>query len=140
MYPLTALHFEVDWLDGTTNFSEVSGLTMEREVIEYRGGGDAASYVSKVPGLNKFTNVTLKRGIVSAQAGAGLYAWFASTPVERRTVTVTLLNEERDPVMSWKLHQAFPAKLEGPGLKGVGNEVAIESLEVCCESIVVEAS
>ena len=142
-YPLTTLHFEVSWGDSqnTSNFSEVSGLTMEAEVVEYRGGADKMLTTRKQPGLKKFSNVTLKRGIVPAESGTGLFDWYRSITagaVARRDVTVSLLNEERTPVMTWKIQSAWPVKIEGPGLKATGTEVAIESIEFACEGISIE--
>lgn len=142
-YPMTTLHFEVSWGDSqnTSNFSEVSGLTMEAEVIEYRGGADRALSVRKQPGLKKFSNVTLKRGIVPAEAANGLFDWYntiVAGSVKRRDVTVSLLNEARKPVMTWKIQAAWPVKIEGPGLKSTGTEIALESVEFACESIAIE--
>lgn len=143
MYPMTTLNFEVSWGDSqnTSSFSEVSGLTLEAESIEYRGGADRSQSVRKIPGLKKFGNVTLKRGIAPAEAGNGLYEWYNTIQggtVGRRVVTVSLLNEERKPVMTWKIQSAWPVKIEGPGLKATGNEIAIESVEFACEGISVE--
>ncbi|MBO3741815.1 phage tail protein [Actinoplanes flavus] len=144
MYPLSTLHFVVDWGDqerGTTSFSEVSGLTLEAEVIEYRGGADLQFSTHKQPGLRKFSNVTLKRGIAPAEAGNGLFRWYNSITVgavERRDVSISLLNEVSEPVMTWKIKAAWPVKLEGPGLKSTGTDVAIESLEFACEGIEIE--
>ena len=78
MYPMTALHFAVSWGDSqnTSSFSEVSGLTVEAEVVEYRGGADPQLSTRKMPGLKKFSNVTLKRGIAPAEAGNGLFDWY----------------------------------------------------------------
>jgi phage tail-like protein len=142
-YPLTTLHFEVSWGDSqnTSSFSEVSGLTMEAEVVEYRGGADKALSTRKLPGLKKFSNVTLKRGIMPAEAGNGLFEWYNTVvagSVARRDVTVSLLNEERTPVMTWKIQGAWPVKIEGPGLKSTGTDVAVESAELACESIAIE--
>ncbi|MDT9694968.1 MULTISPECIES: phage tail protein [unclassified Streptomyces] len=143
MYPMTTLHFAVSWGDTqqTSSFSEVSGLTMEAEVIEYRGGADPQFSTRKQPGLRKFSNVTMKRGIAPTEAGNGLFEWYNSITigsVDRRDVTVSLLNEERDPVMTWKIREAWPVKLEGPGLKSTGTDVAIESVEFACEGILIE--
>jgi len=145
MYPMTTLHFEVSWGDSqnTSSFSEVSGLTMEAEVVEYRGGADKQLSTRKQPGLKKFSNVTAKRGIAPAEAGTGLFDWYNSIVagnVARRDVTVSLLNEERKPVMTWKIKEAWPVKLEGPGLKSTGTDVAIESVEFACEGIEIEAA
>ena len=60
--------------------------------------------------------------------------------IERRDLTIMLLNEEHIPVMIWKVKQAFPVKLEGPSLKASGNEVAIESVELAHEGFSVEAA
>jgi phage tail-like protein len=145
MYPMTTLHFEVSWQDSqnTTSFSEVSGLTMEAELVEYRGGADLQLATRKQPGLKKVGPVTLKRGIAPAEAGNGLYEWFNTIiagDVQRRTVTVSLLNEERTPAMTWKIRDAWPTKIEGPGLKSTGTDVAIESVEFACEAIEIEVA
>ncbi len=145
MYPLTTLHFHVSWGDSqnTSSFSEVSGLTMEADAVDYRGGDDKSLSVMKIPGLRKYGNVTFKRGIVPAESGAGLVDWYSSISagsVDRRTVTVSLLNEERKPVMTWKIRNAWPVKIEGPGLKGSGNEIAIESMEIVHEGVEVEVA
>lgn len=145
MYPMTTLHFAVSWGDSqnTSSFSEVSGLTMESEIVEYRGGDDPQLSTRKQPGLKKFSNVTLKRGIAPAEAGNGLFDWYNTIlggTVSRRNVTVSLLNEERDPVMTWKIKEAWPVKIEGPGLKSTGTDVAIESVEFACEGIDIEVA
>ncbi len=101
------------------------------------------STTTKQPGLKKFSNVTLKRGIAPAEAGNGLFEWYNSIlagTVQRRSVTVSLLNEARDPVMTWKIKEAWPVKLEGPGLKSTGTDVAIESVEFACEGIEIEVA
>lgn len=145
MYPMTSLHFQVSWGDSenTSSFSEVSGLTMEAEAIEYRDGTDLSLTARKIPGLKKYGNVSLKRGIMPAVAGNGLYEWYATIQagtVARRPVLISLLNEKHDPVMTWKIKDAWPVKLEGPGLNATGNEIAIEALEFVCEGVEIELS
>jgi phage tail-like protein len=139
-YPMTALHFRVTWGDSknTMSFSEVSGLTLESEPIEYRDGDDITLTVRKIPGLRKYGNVTLKRGIVAAQNG--FWEWWntiQSGTVTRRPVTVSLLNEAHAPVMTWEIQQAWPVKVEGPSFNAKGNEVAIETLEFAHEGMKV---
>jgi phage tail-like protein len=142
---MTSLHFKVSWGDSenTMSFSEVSGLTMEAEAIEYRVGDDKSLTVRKIPGLKKFGNVSLKRGIMPAVSGNGMYEWYDSIQagtVLRRQVLISLLNEKREEVMSWKIKAAWPVKLEGPGLNATGNEIAIESLEFANEGVEIELS
>lgn len=142
---MTSLHFEVKWGDSqnTSSFSEVSGLTMEAEVVEYRGGADVSLTVRKQPGLQKFGNVTFKRGVAPKEAGNGLFEWvstIAAGTVARRPVTVSLLNEAHEPVMTWTLRNAWPVKVEGPGLNATGNEIAIETMELAHEGVSVQVS
>jgi phage tail-like protein len=145
MYPMTSLHFQVSWGDSknTSSFSEVSGLTMEAEVIEYRDGTDVSLTTRKTPGLKKYGNVSLKRGIMPAESGNGLYEWYNTIKagtVARRPVTISLLNEQHEPVMTWKIKDAWPVKVEGPGLNATGNEIAIETLEFVHEGLDIEVA
>jgi phage tail-like protein len=135
-YPLPVFHFTVQWGGTRIGFSEVSGLTQENQAIEYRDGSFPEYSSIKMPGLRTFSNVTLKRGIVKADND--FFKWLSTiklNQVERRDVVVSLLNENHEPVMTWKVHNAFPVKVEGPGLKASGNEVAIESIEIAHEGL-----
>lgn len=135
-YPLPVFHFTVQWGGTRIGFSEVAGLTQENQAIEYRDGSFPEYSSIKMPGLRKFTNLTLKRGIVKADND--FFQWLSTiklNTVERRDIVVSLLNENHEPVMTWKAHNAFPVKVEGPGLKASGNEVAIESIELAHEGL-----
>jgi phage tail-like protein len=135
-YPVPVFHFTVQWGGTRIGFSEVSGLTQENQAIEYRDGSFPEYSSIKMPGLRKFSNVTLKRGIVKADND--FFKWLSTiklNQVERRDVVISLLNESHEPVMTWKIHNAFPVKVEGPGLKATGNEVAIESIEIAHEGL-----
>lgn len=135
-YPLPVFHFTVQWGGSRIGFSEVTGLTQENQAIEYRDGSFPEYSSIKMPGLRKFSNVTLKRGIVKADND--FFKWLSTiklNQVERRDVVVSLLNENHEPVMTWKIQNAFPVKVEGPGLKASGNEVAIESIEIAHEGL-----
>lgn len=138
-YPLPVFHFIVNWGGTQVGFSEVSGLNIESQVIEYRDGASPEYSSRKMPGLKKFANITLKRGIMKSDNE--FFLWLNTTKlntVERRDLTISLLNEEHAPVMTWKVNNAFPVKVEGPGLKATGNEVAIESIELAHEGLSVE--
>lgn len=135
-YPLPVFHFSVQWGGTRIGFTEVSGLTQEVQAIEYRDGNFNEYSAIKMPGLRKFTNITLKRGIVKADND--FFKWLSTVKlntVERRDLVIALLNEEHQPVMVWKAHNAFPVKVEGPALKATGNEVAIESIELAHEGL-----
>lgn len=140
-YPLPVFHFQVEWGGENLGFSEVGGLTMETQPIEYRDGLSPQYSSIKMSGIPKYSNITLKRGII-AQDGE-FFNWINQTALnkpERRDIVISLLNEEHSPVMTWKVKNAWPVKLEGPGLKATGNEVAIESLELAHEGLTVEAA
>jgi phage tail-like protein len=138
-YPLPVFHFQVEWGGTNIGFSEVSGLNIETQLIEYRDGASPEYSSIKMPGIPKYGNITLKRGIVPDDNE--FFDWLNTTSlnkVERRDLTISLLNEAHEPVMSWKAKNAFPVKIEGAGLKATGNEVAIESIEVAHEGLMIE--
>lgn len=135
-YPLPVFHFTVSWGGTRVGFSEVGGLNQENQAIEYRDGSFPEYSSIKMPGLRKFSNVTLKRGVVKGDNQ--FFNWLSTVKlntVERRDLTISLLNEEHAPVMTWKVMRAFPVKVEGPALKAAGNEVAIESIELAHEGL-----
>ena len=138
-YPLPVFHFQVEWGGTKLGFSEVSGLTTGTEVIEYRDGTDPNYSKLKMPGLKKFSDITLKRGILP---GDNDFAdWLLETKMnvpERRDLTISLLNENHEPVMSWKIKAAWPSNVEGPSLNSTGNEAAVESITLSHEECVIE--
>ncbi|MEK8086441.1 phage tail protein [Aquabacterium sp. A3] len=120
-------------------FSDVSGLGTEINYSEYRNGNDAVNTVRKVPNTFKQEDVTLKRGLVGS---TDLFQWVKEVREgadRRRSVTITLLDEARNPVSAFKLLNAQPKKWVGPTLaaKG-GGEVAMEELHLTHEGIVYE--
>lgn len=138
-YPIPVFHFQVEWGGTKIGFSEASGLNIETEAIEYRDGNNPEYSVQKMPGIKKYGNITLKRGVFSGDNE--YYEWLDTiklNKVERRDIMISLLNEEHEPVMVWKVQNAFPVKVEGPDLKSDGNEVAIESLEIAHEGLTIE--
>lgn len=138
-YPLPVFHFRVEWGGTRIGFSEVTGLTQEIQAIEYRDGSFPEYSSIKMPGLRKYSNVTLKRGVIKSDNE--FFNWLATVKmnqIERRDLTISLLNENHEPVMTWKILSAFPVKVEGPQLKAAGNEVAIESIELAHEGLTVE--
>ena len=137
--PYLNFNFTVDiGVGDELGFSEVEGLAGEIEVIEYREGADKVNTARKLPGLAKYPNVMLKRGITGR---TDLFEWWKSVrdgQVQRRNVTITLLDEQRQPVLRWLLRNAWPVKLEGPTLNATGNEVAIETLELAHEGLEID--
>lgn len=136
---MTAFHFLVDWGGTQLGFSEVTGLNIEVQPIEYRDGLSPEYSMIKMPGIKKYGNVTLKRGVFKADNE--FYDWYNQIKLnkpERRDITISLLDEEHNPVMVWKLVNAWPTKITSPDLKANGNEVAIEQLEIAHEGVRIE--
>lgn len=139
IYPIPVFHFEVEWGGANLGFTEVSGLTNETQPIEYRVGNSREYQVVKMPGIPKFGNLTLKRGILKGDADFKTwYETIALNTVERRDIIIKLLDDEHNPVVTWRARNCFPVKVEGPGLKATGNEVAIETIELAHEGLTVE--
>ena len=136
-YPMPKFHFSVEWAPGTRiGFTEVTGLTMESDVIEYREGSSQVFHKIKQPGLQKLANITLKRG--TFQGDIQFNEWMdtiSMNTVERRDVTIKLLNESHEPVITWQVLNAWPVKVQSSDLKADGNEVAIETMELAHEGI-----
>ena len=137
-YPQPAFRFSVQWGGAKASFSEVSGLNIEIQAIEYRDGRDPDFGMKKMPGLPKYGNITLKRGIFKTDNE--YYEWLDTikmNTVQRRPLTIALLDEAGNSVMTWNVQEAFPVKIEGPGLHASGNAVAIESIELAHEGLTI---
>jgi len=138
-YPLVKFHFQVDWGGTKIGFTEVSGLDVETEVVEYRQGASKEYSKIKMPGMQKFSNITLKRGTFATDNE--YFQWWNTVKlntIERRDVTIKLLNEEHNPVVTWKVKNAWPTKIQSTDLKADGNEVAIESMELVHEGLTIQ--
>jgi phage tail-like protein len=139
-YPFPVFHFRVDWGGSNIGFSEVTGLNVETQVIEYRDGLSPDYSTIKMPGMQKYGNITLKRGMMkNDNEFYRLWNTHQLNKIERRDITISLLDETHSPVMVWKLRNAFPVKVDGGSLKATGNEVAIETMELAHEGLSVEA-
>jgi len=140
-YPVPVFHFQVEWGGSRIGFTEVSGLTTEIQPIEYREGSSNSYNVTKMPGMPKFGDISLKRGVFTKDNE--FFQWITTVRlnnIERRDLTISLLNENHEPVMVWKIMNAWPSKVEGPSLKSTGNEVAVESITLVHEGITFEAA
>ena len=138
-YPLVKFHFQVEWGGTKIGFTEASGLDVETELIEYRHGASPEFSKTKMPGMQKYSNITLKRG--SFQGDNEYFEWWNTVKlntIDRRDITISLLNEEHEPLIVWKIKNAWPLKVQSTDLKADGNEVAIETLELAHEGLTME--
>ncbi|WP_298511776.1 phage tail protein [uncultured Kordia sp.] len=135
-YPLPKFHFQVEWGGTKIGFQEVSGLDMEFEMLEYREGSSPEYSKLNMPGMVKYTDIVLKRGVFKGDNE--FYEWMKTNKLnkaERRDITISLLDEEHAPVVVWKVLNAWAKKIQSTDLKGESNEVAIETLTLAHERI-----
>jgi phage tail-like protein len=143
--PYNQFNFLVDLGTGDTDgpdagFQEVSGIGMEVAIAEYRNGNDRENQVRKIPGLTKYANVTLKRGIIGSLS---LYSWLDQTRNGdlggARTVIIQLQSEDHtQTVQTWKLLRARMIKHVSGPLNAKGTDVAMEELVLAYERLEME--
>jgi phage tail-like protein len=139
IWPLPKFYFSVTFSNGVTaDFQEVTGLEAETKIIEYRHGNSSVFSPIKMPGLARVGNVTLKKGIfVGDLTFWNWYDQIVMNTIARATVVVNLLDQTGAPQYIWTLNNAWPTKVTGTDLKSEGNEVAVESLEMAFETMVI---
>ena len=119
-------------------FSEVAIGESSNDPIEYREGNEDIT-VRKIPGKKKFTNISLKRGYTPQ--GKELWQWRKSVldgKTERRGGTITLQDEAKKAALVWRFSDGWPSKWAGPAFNAKNNEIAIEEMEICVESLALE--
>jgi phage tail-like protein len=132
-WPMPKFRFEVDLGTELTNvaFQEVSGMDAENQIIEYRKSNSTEFSTEKMPGIVKYGNVTMKRGIfVNNNAFWKWHTEIQMNTIKRRTVLIKLLDEAGEITMEWTLKNAWPTKITSTDLKSDGNEVAVDTLEI----------
>ncbi len=143
--PYVQFNFLVDLGDGVTDtvaagFQECSGIGMEVTVAEYRPGNYKTNNVMKITGMNKSTDITLKRGIIGS---LNLYQWLDDIRLgnqnARKTMRIHLQNEDHTQnVMTWTLKEARIIKYTCGPLNAKGTDVAMEEMVLAYETLVVE--
>jgi phage tail-like protein len=138
-FPLPKFHFSVEWGGTKIAFTEVSGLNKDLDVIEHRVGSSPEFFKKKMPGLAKMGNISLKRGVFAGDNE--FYQWFntvAMNTVERRNITISLLNELHQPKVVWKVKDCFIVSLKCSDMKSDANEAAIDTVEIANHGFTME--
>ncbi len=137
-YPLPRFYFEVTWGRTQISCTEVTGLVMEREKIEYRHSDSSDFSKIVMPGMIKHSNITIKRGTFEGKSEFSF--WFkdvTKNKSKRYDLLISLVNENKTPAVKWKAMGCFVVKMTGADLKSDASEVAIESIEVAHEGLTV---
>ncbi len=138
VWPIPKFSFQVKWDANVMSFQEVSGLSIESTPIEYRHGDSPAFSTIKMPGIKKYGNVTMKKGVFKSDNK--FWDWFNQikmNTIKRVPVIISLLDEAGKPTMVWTLANAWPTKITGTDLKAEGNEVAVETIEIAHEGLTI---
>ena len=128
--PYKVFRFVIE-INGTRvgGFSEVTGLEVRTEVDEYREGG-VNDYVHKIAKETRYPNLTLKRGITDATEFWDWHRQIVEGDIERKTITVVLLDSLGAEKWRWIFEEAYPVKWNGTDLNATGNTVLVESIEL----------
>ena len=133
--PLRNFRFTVE-IGGISaaHFSEVTGFDISTDAIDYREGDDP-THVRKLPGLTKYSPVTLKRGITDSM---DLYNWYndiVAGDIRRESVAIIVRGEDGEPKARFEISEAWPSKYDPMDLNAKGNDVSIETLELVNEGV-----
>ena len=146
-YPLPVYNYRVEIGNESVAFSEVSGLTISYETTTYKESpvesGAPGPRVMYMPAQDTPPTVTLKKGLVPRVSLVALFNWINSiqtNQIDKKDIFVRLCDEDGNAVISWKVINAFPTKLDAPTFEANSNDAAIESMELMGDRIVMEES
>lgn len=146
-YPLPVYNYRVELGSEAVAFSEVSGLSISYETSTYKESpvesGKPGPRVMIMPSQSQPSTITLKKGVVAAVSVKALYEWIKGVQInqiEKKDISVSLCNESGEAVVTWKISNAFPTKLEAPTFDANSNDAAIESMELMADSITIAES
>ena len=136
---ISQYHFLAEWGGSRIDFLEISGLDIFVDVVPMRGGSSTEEIETKIPGLTRYNDIILKRAVKVGDNE--FYDWIKTRSfgnIERRDVNISLLNEQIEPVISWKVKNCFPAQYIGPVLISNDSQLATETLVLTHEGFSVE--
>jgi phage tail-like protein len=138
VWPIAKFYFSVKIGNLVSSFQEVSGLDVETQVIEYRHADSPIFSNQKMPGLVKFSNITLKKGIFKdGKAFQDVCNKSTMNTVVRQTVVISLLDEDNKVTMKWTLQNAWVTKMSGTNVKSDTNEGLVETMELAHEGLTI---
>ena len=140
-WPIPNFHFQARVGNTEILCQEVSGLDSEVDVMEARNGSQPSFPVVKMPGLKKYSDITMKKGMFKGDQA--LYDFFTKiqmNTVEKQTITISLIDSDlKTPLFIWTLTNAFPKKVTGASMNAKTSEAAIEEIVWGHEGLAMEA-
>jgi phage tail-like protein len=144
-YPLPVYNYRVEIGSDAVAFSEVSGLSIAHELSTFKESPTATGVpgprVYHVPGQRSPIKITLKKGVVRGASIKNLYGWvktIETNRVEKKDVFIRLCDEKGVALISWKVSNAFPTKLDAPTFDAKSNDPAIETMELTADLVAIE--
>ena len=117
-------------------FAECTGASSSTDPIEYREGNEKPLTVRKLPGLTKYTNITLKWGITDSRELFDWYTDITKGKIERKNGSIVLMDTDGiTEKIRWNFTDGWPCKFDAPDLNAKGTDVAIQTMEICHEGI-----
>lgn len=130
-YPLPVYNYHVSVEGNGMSFSEITGLTIDYEKVEYRHGFSWLMGDNLIRARRNPANLTLKRGVIKDRYQ--LFEWLSSE--EKKDIKIDLCDEKGAPLVSWQVLRAMPLKMELPSFNASSNDVALESLELIAHQV-----
>jgi phage tail-like protein len=131
-YLVSNFRVEIDSIASAT-FSEILGLDVSIDIVDYRTGAAPVSTAEKLPGLARYPNITLKRGLTQ---NTDLWNWFKNIlngVSDKRSMSIVLQDAQHNDVVRWNVTNAWPCRWAGPALHAGSSDIAIEAVEICHE-------
>ncbi|MBL7760851.1 MAG: phage tail protein [Sediminibacterium sp.] len=135
-------YFQVALNDCVIAFQEVTGLVEETQIIEYKTGNSPIFSTVKMPGIRKYGNITFKKGmLVKGNSLKTLFKAVQMNQMERKSITISLLDQKGQITMHWVLLNAFPVKItmQENDINPQDPIAAVESMEIAHEGIEIAA-
>jgi phage tail-like protein len=146
-YPLPVYNYRVEIGGNAVAFSEVSGLSLGYDTTTYKESpvesGAPGPRVMHMPAQRQAVKITMKKGVVPSSSLPTFFLWINEiqiNQVSKRDIYIRLCDEHGTAVISWKVINAFPTKLDAPTFDANSNDAAIESMELMGDGIVIEAT
>lgn len=144
-YPIPSYNYKVTINGVAVAFSQVSGLSMSFETSTYKESpvenGQVGPITMRMPAQHSDVSLTLQKGIVIGKSWVNLFAWINSTQlnqIEKRDISIDLMDEGGNAIVRWTVINAFPTSLEAPTFDASSNDAAIESLQLMADRIIME--
>lgn len=144
-YPPWGFYYKVEFMESSISgnkndvrFQSVSGLSVEYDTEEFKEGGENR-FTHKLPVRTKYADLVLKRGMLT---DSDLTEWLLKAFRDREftpsDLNVILMNEQGEPLRTWKVAHAVPKKWVISDLNAGENSIVIETMELTYQYFTIQ--